>query len=676
MNMPPLRPILNHSRLQAGFLWLCAGTAFVLVTVALFHQYRFEFDSDAASRSVLARLAMHEGKLVPHHWVYGNGDLWILNAYIFSILLYPWFGMSFFSNVAAAWLTYLFLSLTVFGACRVLEPRHSRAAIIATTLSVGGLSLINFQFTIAQGVYSLYAALTLCLFAFVVRSVSRSEDSKSSARLTTYVLAFSAAALMCLSNDTRGLATAIAPIILGWLVAVMLLTAPTSTDRWRRLHNPIINSIIAGAIAGTLLYKYWLMPGLSNYNAVAQVAISSRAEMWQHFVRLPAAWFASFGSPDSWQSKDFMLRMLQCAQWMLAAAAILIPIWMALTPKRQSHATFTLAWMVLAGYAVSFGALIVSPHLFVDTNTMRYATLPLYGAICLVALACDRAANKYRRAGGVLILAVVLAAVFTAFGWRASYAGYVNEPGGNYPQRMELINTLEQHQVGTLLAPYWKSHVLSVLSNGKVNAYPVRLAAPGPLLKPDFFLVPTRLLYGTAGTRQAVINAGPDSNKSFWSVVQSQIGEPTEKLVVGPFTAWIYHYDIATAVFAPGHEADTAVPSQEVAVRLSKMRFPRCASGASCKIGFETTNIGQRALDSIGNLPLRLGVQEFDKDGKLMPGNGRADFPRLLPPGHTAQITATLDASDRRVSSYRVCLMQEHVAWLCDRTFVPAGQPR
>src|SRR5581483_699744 len=95
--------------LPSVWLWLCLIGVFAAVTLFLAHQYRFVFDSDDAIRSVLARLAIDEGRLLPRHWIYANGDLWIISAYLFSVILYPLLGLGYFANVLAAWLGWIFL---------------------------------------------------------------------------------------------------------------------------------------------------------------------------------------------------------------------------------------------------------------------------------------------------------------------------------------------------------------------------------------------------------------------------------------------------------------------------------------------------------------------------------------------------------------------------------------
>lgn len=654
--MPPAKKKYFEYLLQ----WLCLGAAFLFVSLTLFGKYRFSFHSDGAIKTVLARLAFDEGRLIPHNWIYANGDLLFVGPQAFSIISFPWLGLSYFSNAFSDWIAYLYLLLMVYGSCRVIVPERRRAAIVATVLAAGCLSALNFEFIVGQGAYSMYTGLALGLFCLASR---QNAPLLPKGKVSLMILAAAAAGLVCASNSTRGGVTVIAPLVVGWFVSLLISPAPTLRDRIRSLGNPVIFSVIFGAVAGAMLYLYWLLPSTFNYNAAARVGVASRSDMWLHLISLPSAWFNYFLVGEAWSSLSPMLRLLQGLAWVIAGALLLAPLWVVCTPRRHGIALVTLSWIVLASFGISFGALVVAESLFHGMVDIRYATFAIYGSVCIIAILADRLGDQHPTGATVLLLAISFVAVATIAAWRPVWS----PDRQSFGERMALISSLRDHGVGTILATYWHSHVLTVLSSGDVDAYPVGI---DNILHPFAHHVPREIFYGTAGKKQAVVLSDNEVTSSTWTTVEGQLGEPVDKFRSGPFEAWVYDRDITKLVLGIGVEADVAIPAEQLMVRLSQTDFPGCRSADSCKYWVEATNTGTRVLATAGGMPLRFGIQGIDNKGRVVAQDlGRVDFPSPIDPESSERINVSLPPlSDPAVAGYRICLMQEFVAWHCDRT--------
>ena len=655
----------SHGRVYNLLLWTCLGAALLFVTLVLFNQYKFAFHSDDAVKTVLSRIALSDGSLVSNKWVYANGDLFLISSYIFSVIIYPFFGVSYFSNALSSFISYIFLLFSVYGCCRAIAPDRPRAAIIATALAAGGISAANFEFVIGQGAYSMYAGLTLCLYAIASHPITPDGALK---KANILLLTFTAAGLVCISNLTRGDIIIILPILAGWFASMLIQQSSTMRERCVRLLSPSIYAIIAGAILGSLLYKYWLLPTVLNFNAAAKISIASIPEILQHALKLPSAWFEYFQLWGAWQSISILLRLLQCFAWLIAIGFLLTPIWTIFNSKRHPLPLVTLSWITLAGYCVSFAAMVVSTNLFSSSLDIRYATFPVYGSICIIAIVMDGYAMKHPRIGKTLLLALGLVAVLTAAVWRMEHNPEKSDQSdASYTARMALIKALETDNVGTILATYWNSHVLTVLSDGKVDSYPVSIDTT---LHPFPHHMPRRIFYGTAGVKQAVVLAGAESSPHAWQAVAYQLGAPYERLTVGPYTVWIYNRNITEAVLETGNEIDFPVPKDLLEVDLSKTVLPPCTSTTKCTATIDVTNLGHHVLASVGFLPLRLGLHGINKKGAvILQDAGRVDFPTVIEPGSTERVTLTWPASpDPRVTAYQICLLQEGVTWLCENT--------
>ena len=651
--------------------WLAFFAAFVYASIALFFYYKFYLHSDGAIKTVLAQLAIYDGRFVPDNWVFANGDIFLLSPYIFSVIVYPWLGLSYLSNAAADWLGYLFLLPCVYGACRAISPKTPRAAIVAAVVAAGGLSASNFEFVIAQGAYSMIAAMALCLFslACIQRPVSGARH------YLTLFLTFSAALLTCVSNPLRGSATAVVPLVVGFFVANFLLPATSWRERINRLLTPTIYVIVAGALVGTTIYRYWLFPDIFNFNAVAQIGLASFPVIIKHALKLPNAWFQYFLVSSPWQELTFSYRILQCIVWLMAVGFILAPLFVVLNQKKHSRPLFVFSWIMISCYGVSFSALIFSPVLFQEWQDIRYATSPIYGSLCIVAILLAQLKGKLHRISTIATILLVVAGVWTASLLRSTYGPNMLVGDTTYNQRAGLIRSLERRGVGTILATYWHSHVITVSSNNKVVSYPVVI---GNSVRPYPHHMPRHVFYGYAGPKEAIVLTKAEADTKAKDAIQDQFGEPNEKFSTGSFIVWIYDSDIVNETVAPRREINLPIPRSELGVRASKVRFATCDSLKPCIEWIDVKNIGSKELSSVGSLPLRIGISGTSISGQIITRDaGRADFPTGVLPGSSKRIRLILPTqSDPDVAGFQICLVQEQVNWLCDRTQGPSDNPK
>lgn len=660
---------LDTALLDTALLWLawiCLAATFALASYVIFHEYRFSLNSDGAVADILAKLANEEGRLVPHNWTYANGDLWILGPRLFLVILYPWLGLSYFLHAAATWLSYVYLLLMVYASCRILAPDRPRAAVIATTLAAGGFSTLSFEFVIGQGAYSLYAALALALFVFA----SRSEplDIRRRFRALTLLLAGVAAALVCVTNAKRGGATVIAPLITGWFAASILFSRMPWRERVRNVHPLTIVVIIVGAIVGTLVYEYCLLPGVVDSSGAATFALASIQRTKHNLMTLAPSWLTYFQATGGWEWLSPLQRILQCFIWLVSIALLLIPMRVVSAPKRHLRALVTFSWITLACYGVAFAALVASKHLFDGPASLRYISFAIYASASVLAIVVDGTLRHHPRTGAVLAGLLCLIPVATIASWHAEWT-----PGGvTYSQRMALIKSLKGHHVESVLATYWNSEVLTVLSSGEVEGLPVDLSKNVGLRR---HAQNSPLIARPAGpaNRYAVALTAKEAPPSRWKTITAQLGTPTQLYESVPFTVAVYNRDIVRSLYGKHPTINVPVPVAQLMIRLSQLTFPACKATHPCEVSVQATNIGSHVLTSVGTEPLRLGIHGTDAEGRVLKWDaGRADFPAPIEPGSSERIVISLPPmSNPKVTAYRICLLQENVAWRCNRTQPP-----
>lgn len=86
------------------------------------------------------------------------------------------------------------------------------------------------------------------------------------------------------------------------------------------------------------------------------------------------------------------------------------------------------------------------------------------------------------------------------------------------------------------------------------------------------------------------------------------------------------------------------------------------------------TNLGQTALVSQGSFPIRLGIQGLDSSGRVVANDvGRISFPIPLAIREKRVMPFDLPYSGEKVKNYQLCVVQDGIAWHCDRTIT--GNP-
>lgn len=658
MRYRQLMPHTNRNRLLLVFAWCCLGITIIVATYVIFVAYKFGMNSDAAQKAMIAHLAIRDGTPIPRNWVYANGDLWITGPQLFTTILYPLLGMSFSLVASADWACYLFMLFTVYGVCRVIYPIHRLPAITATSLAAGGLSIANYDFVIGQAFYSIYPALAIGVFALTAQS-SRRILAPS---ILTGILVASASILICITNASRGLVTIIVPLLAGWIAAQLIVRGPSPLNRIRSLINPTILCALFGAVAGVLLYKLWLIPNIINSSGAASYEIASPSMMAHNLLIMPRAWFHYFQIGGDWQSLSLLLRTLQCIVWIIACLLAVVPIWIVLTPKHRDSVLVVFGWITLAAFAVVVTALVASKTLFVSYLEFRYATPAIYASLCLLAVEAHRVAERLH--GPSLVIGLFIIPIATILVWKAPNRGFVD-----LATHENLISALENAHVGTVLATYWNSHVLTVLSDGKIYAYPTKLVNGAQLVRFGQN-EPTTISYGLAGKNQAIALTSSEVSNFTWPAIENEFGFPLKKIESGPFEIWIYDHDVAKKMYAVGFHISKPVSSRDLRIRIANGEHGACRGEDSCFTTIAVTNLGTSVLSSAGAKPLRLGILGLNSSGEVVNWNlGRIDFPLTLAPTATEHIRIRWPSiADMKVVSYRLCLLQELVAWHCDRT--------
>lgn len=665
--MPNGRSATVPNRTTLALQWGLLLGAMAGVAVFVLSSFKNIFHSDAALKSVIADMALREGRGLPNDWVFANGDIFSLSPYVFVLPLSLVERMSFEANAAAVLIAYGCMIVAAWiCAHTVLGTPQRSAALAATALIASTLSAANLEFVVSQGAYSVYAGAVLLLLALLAL-----PQRTRWIAIGAFVLAFA----LVLSNPKRVLIQVLAPTLIA--LAAVAWREP-GEGRLRRalraLRNSTVISMLAGSVLGGAVYYLAIAPNIANYDAAANVALATPASIKHALGQLPGDWYGYFQIDRAWAELTPWMRVLQLGVWAITTLTLIAPGWVILFGSDNPRLKF-LAWASYGLLGAGLVPLVLTQGLYWSMFEIRYAILGTMSGFVVLAGALGEAALKSRRSAfkAASLPMLSLVALLTAWHWPGMYSPQQPDGRGiSLNDRLALIDLLESKHVGSGVATYWNSHVLSVLSSGQVMIYPVTY---GERLAPFPHHNAFDPRDGDAGAREAVILTKSEFESDQGRALERQLGKPAERVVSGPYVVAIYDGPIADRVFAVGHRFDRAVDPKQVAIDLGDGAVPACAASEQrCVVQFAVSNTGRTALASAGRNPMRIGLRGIDGKGDIVVSDlGRIDFNTVLAPGRSESVQTTLPKLPPEVVEIRGCLLQDGVSWLCERTSAKKG---
>lgn len=651
MDAKSSRPWQNALGL-VGWLFLTATVGYT--ALFLFAHYPTLFHSDSALKSAIADVALREGRLLPRGWTFANGDLLTLTPYAFVLPISALSGLNYGGNALASFLSYLAMLAGIAVFMARMAPGRRDVMMAALVLCGCSLGAANLEFLVAQGAYSLYAAFAFVLFALMLGD---NGGRKGVAAI------FLIAALIASSNDKRALAMVFLPLGLALPISALACGPGRLRQFWLSIANVRVAALATGALTGALLYRLWLLPSVDNYDAAAQVSLATPEHMWRVLRNLPSDWFEYFRILGHWKELGMGMGLLQAFSWSVAVAILLAPA-LLLFSRNAIHRR--IGWLTYALIASGFAPLVVLQGLYWNAVEVRYCTLGILLGSIATALVVSKYEFRWPRTTRLALLALMIGGAIVSMAWlRLSTPANPDARGISLVDRRALIDRLVELRVGTGLATYWNSHVLSVLSSGRVIVHPVGY---NDRLGPFPHHVPHAPADGSGGPHQAVILTQSEFSTDHGAAVVRQLGEPTQRLEVGPYVVWVYDKNIADLVYGEGFRFDDAADSSRIGIDTGAGLISQCTHAAPCSIHLHLRNTGQDTLASAGRYPMRIGLRGLDAQGNPIADIGRLEFPTPLAPGDEVSVQTKVPPLPDNVVAVRPCLLQEMVNWHCERT--------
>lgn len=463
--------------------WLFRGAVLLLATTIgalgyyIFSSYQAFFNSDAAIANILAEEIVRTGELFPKTWWYVNDDLWVFYKHL---LLIPWVMAgenSFFAHGVSVSIVIVITMAVLALLLRALGL--SRAAALMGCVAIGlGYSPLYLREVYGEAAYTWYFAFIISFLLLLLRT--HQPEAGKGGRQALFALLLVLIYLVVLENPVRFLIYYIVPFFGAFLLLLYAereAVLGSGKDDWRAALFPRIipaAAVMGALLLGVLCYK-WLLAGLLHAEGANHALLVPLQELPVHTAYSLLGLLSFIGA--EWRDKvelasvEGVISLLRLGCYPLALA---LPAYYAKRnfsllgrPQRYFVAVSYLGFaLIFFLYSVS----TLHENAYAARNNIRYI-IPFLMMVLVCPVVMWRFFPPVGRA--VLVTAFLLASAAT---WKnISPQGWQE----TVQSRSDLLASLKSRGLASGYAPYWDSHVYTVLSKGEVSIRPLDIDARG-----------------------------------------------------------------------------------------------------------------------------------------------------------------------------------------------------
>jgi len=457
--------------------WLFRGAALLLAATIgslglyIFCSYQAFFNSDAAIANILAEEIVRAGEFFPKTWWYVNNDLWVFYKHL---LLIPWVMAgenSFFAHgVSVA------LVIGVTMAVLVMLLRNlglSKTAAMMGCVVIGlGYSPMYLREVYGEAAYTWYFAFILS-FLLLPLKAGRPDSGKIS-RQVLFVLLLVLVYLVVIENPVRFLIYYIVPFFAAFLVLLYaerqaLLEGGADGCKARFFPKLIpAAAVLAALLLGAFSHDF-LLGRLNHAGGANQALLVPVQQLLFHFAYSVLGFLnfigAEWGEKVVLASVEGVFSLLKLGFYPVALFLPAYYGWKNFAHMEQRQRYFLL--LAYLGFGVIFFLFSVSTlhdGAFAARNNIRYI-IPYLMMILVCPVVIWRFFPPLAKA--LLVVTLVLAIGgswknISPEGWQETVKA-----------QTDLIGTLKSRGLSDGYAPYWDSHVYTVLSKGEVRIRPI-----------------------------------------------------------------------------------------------------------------------------------------------------------------------------------------------------------
>jgi hypothetical protein len=457
--------------------WLFRGAALLLAATIgalgfyIFCSYQAFFNSDAAIANILAEEIVRSGEFFPKTWWYVNNDLWVFYKHL---LLIPWVMAgenSFFAHGVSVALVIGITMLVLASLLRALGLSRT-AAVMGCVLIGMGYSPMYLREVYGEAAYTWYFAFILSFLLLWLRT--NRPDSGRFAKPALFSLLLALLYLVVIENPVRFLIYYIAPFSGAFLV-LLYAEREALLDRgkgaWLAALSPKLiptAAIFAALLLGVLSHNL-LLTGIHLAGGANNALLVPLQELLFHIAYSVLGLLNFIGA--EWQDKVVLASVqgvLSLLKLGFYPVALLLPAYYAGKnfqrldqPQRYfvalSYLGFSLIFFLYSVSTLHEGA-------YAARNNIRYIIPYL-----MMILVCPVVMWRFFPPVAKAVLVVTFLLAFAGSWKNISPEGWQE----TVKARTDLVAVLKSRGLASGYAPYWDSHIYTVLSKGEVRIRPI-----------------------------------------------------------------------------------------------------------------------------------------------------------------------------------------------------------
>ena len=520
-------------RLKHYFGYAIIFINLLLLLLFLIYTSKAYFQSDYATKMLLASEIIKHGTIIPPDWYYVNNDIWIFFIQLPLVLLEKIFGYGWASYAGNSIIYLGIYAWAVYYVAKQLKIAFL-SKVLLFVLAFSALSVTNVDMFFGQ-LAGIMVPTYLFFFLGILLSLEKYESKK------IFWLAGILVFVFAINNPNRIAVYYVGPSIL----ITLLLYVDTKLKKYLILLGTILFSfILAWAI-----FRFLLIPNvLMNYSGAADLKFASYNEIINHISIFFSGLFdyANLVGDPSANVKSIRgaMHFLNFFFFLLMLIAIIKQI----EPRTERIGFLNIISFFFLYYSIVIGYLYIFTNpLAQDSTTFRYFRPLFYLAMFFLVFYINRFRKWYR----TLTLTVFLVLLTLS-----NYKMYINYASLDYLEHLEnkhqrVADYLVDHNLTYGFAGYWDAAATMSLSENKVLVAPVNLGdfTPARWLNSDswyhdYKAKRTFLLY----------NAG---EYEYYNKIKKYFPrKPVQTISLDNFVILVYDYNIAL----PLNRLKTVIP--------------------------------------------------------------------------------------------------------------------
>lgn len=534
----------------------------VFLAYRIFIASEIGFNSDSATTSLYAGEILSGHNLFPDGWQYNNKDIFLYNHVMFLVPILKFIPNGYFAYALSTYLFSLFFLFISYQYVKVITTSKKLALYAVIVLSTGISSpFIADLLYDWGGTYGSNLLISVIIWGSIVKiyQLAKKEEFKIAYILLNLTILLTAVSIASISNPVRASLYFVYPFI-GGLLIYLLMSFNAEYDKNKKLFYSLLTSLLIICLA--YIFGKIINGHATHYDSILTTPIINSAEaLPDHLVMVFKSWLFLFGFPTGSAFNLLNEKInINSAMGVYLSAKIAFSIISLFIPVVFYRALYKLykndgaKFFILLFPAMAF-LLAAFIHVFAftyppnDYTSIRYIFTPLL-LMCIAYLVIFNAVIvRYMNKNWCIAFFLVCSLVI----------GFMNHV---YPSLIFKDHTLEVKQNVNIpllvclkknnqhygYAEFWKSNVVTVLSDSDIKVRPVSISSnsiemfPIHNLKDWYSIKPSY-------SDSFILFSKEEYNKIDKGWLDKTIGMPSRLESCGNNILAVFNYDIKQNLF-------------------------------------------------------------------------------------------------------------------------------